>query len=136
MLEALELFEAENSDDEDAGEGGAAEQDEEEDEEEEQEDAEYELPDGWEEKAMPEQGLTRDLVGSFIMFKWDGWGWSLGKVVGHINPTTKLGRKYNFKVSYASDTQKTPRVHKLDLDQYGDTTEEAQAGSWVLVAPA
>ena len=44
MLEALELFEAENSDDEDAGEGGAAEQDEEEDEEEEQEDAEYELP--------------------------------------------------------------------------------------------
>ena len=44
LLEALELFEAENSDDEDAGEGGAAEQDEEEDEEEEQEDAEYELP--------------------------------------------------------------------------------------------
>ena len=56
----------------------------------------------------------KDCVGKWIMMKWEGWGWSLGKLVKFNSPQTRQGKKFNFQVSYPYKCQ-TPSVFTKKL---------------------
>ena len=93
----------------------------------------YEVPEGWKELDIPPEGLTKACVGKFVLYKWNDWGWALGKIVKYNAPSSRLGKKYNFQVSYATDADVGSRAQNLEAERHGITTEDAPAGSWQLV---
>ena len=102
----------------------------------EEEDAMFWIPKGYEIlKEAPEINAT--LEKSYIMYKFDAYGWAMGRVKTYHRPTSTCGKKgFTVQVYYHRDN--TVYDHALSTSAYADTeslkadeVDFEAAGSWV-----
>ena len=90
------------------------------------------VPEGFEIAPEPDV-LDGRLVGKSVFFRWQKYGWQLGKITAEItNATPRLFKKFNYRVVWADQT-KGPA--KLGVDNYGHGAS-ARYDSWVILTPA
>ena len=92
----------------------------------------WSVPDGFAVADEPAK-LDGSLIGEYIYFRWEGYGWQLGKITAEItNSTPRLLKKFNYRITWALDKSKGPS--KLATETYAHGSE-ARYNSWVILKP-
>lgn len=84
-------------------------------------------------QSMPEMPeLTKRLVGTYILFKWEVYGWQYGRVKKIL---ARNNSGYNFKVYYRTEDREASESHayRRELCYVGGLPEvdNYKFGSWV-----